>query len=236
MKGQRCGRWGRRWRAYTIVDEGTGEADPVRWTMMAVKVIWCGGQASHWSGSDAVVSRHLGVQGAEGRPGGVWGALLRRRTRFGGLPWLGGSGRGRGGALGKNVGGKEGKTMELPKQPFSVHVAGVKQEYRRAKLLGARYFDVSGKFESFWRPKLSVLLLYGRLWYHGREFICFARKKKCKFQKSMSPTRNLDCPFNSNMDHWASASKYHHMVQFKWNSKCVYPKYDDKNKNVYVYE
>ena len=50
---------------------------------------------------------------------------------------VGGSGRGRGGALGKNVGGKEGKTMELPKQPFFVHVAGVKQEYRRAKLLGA---------------------------------------------------------------------------------------------------
>ena len=48
-----------------------------------------------------------------------------------------GSGRGRGGALGKNVGGKEGKTMELPKHPFSVHVAGVKQEYRRAKLSGA---------------------------------------------------------------------------------------------------
>ena len=48
---------------------------------------------------------------------------------------VGGSGRGRGGALGKNVGGKEGKTMELPKQP--VHVAGVKQEYRRAKLSGA---------------------------------------------------------------------------------------------------
>ena len=46
-------------------------------------------------------------------------------------------GRGMGGALGKNVGGKEGKTMELPKQPFSVHVAGVKQEYRRAKLSGA---------------------------------------------------------------------------------------------------
>ena len=38
--------------------------------------------------------------------------------------------------------------------PFSVHVAGVKQEYRRAKLSGARYFDVSGKFESFWRLKL----------------------------------------------------------------------------------
>ena len=50
---------------------------------------------------------------------------------------VGGSGRGRGGALEKNVGGKEGKTMELPKQPFSVHVAGVKQEYRRAKLSGA---------------------------------------------------------------------------------------------------
>ena len=44
-------------------------------------------------------------------------------------------GKGRG--SGKNVGGKEGKTMELPKQPFSVHVAGVKQEYRRAKLSGA---------------------------------------------------------------------------------------------------
>ena len=70
-----------------------------------------------------------------------------------------GVGRGRGGSLGKNVGGKEGKTMELPKQPFSVHVAGVKQEYRRAKLSGARYFDVSGKFESFWRLKLYSALV-----------------------------------------------------------------------------
>ena len=65
-----------------------------------------------------------------------------------------GAGRGMRRALGKNVGGKEGKTMELPKQPFSVHVAGVKQKYRGAKLLGARYFDVSRKFESFWRLKL----------------------------------------------------------------------------------
>ena len=80
----------------------------------------------------------------------------------GGLPWLG-AGMGRGGALVKNVGGKEGKIMELPKQPFSVHVAWVKQEYHRAKLSGARYFDVSRKFESFWRLKLSVLILYGRL-------------------------------------------------------------------------
>ena len=52
------------------------------------------------------------------------------------------------------LGAKRGKTMELPKQPFSVHVAGVKQEYLRAKLTGVRYFDVSGKFESFWRLKL----------------------------------------------------------------------------------
>ena len=56
-----------------------------------------------------------------------------------------GSGRG----SGKNVGGKEGKTMELPNQPFSFHVAGVKQEYRMAKLSGARYFDVSGKLKFF---------------------------------------------------------------------------------------
>ena len=49
--------------------------------------------------------------------------------------WGAGEGKGRG--SGKNVGGKEGKTMELPKQHFFVHVAGVKQEYRRAKLSGA---------------------------------------------------------------------------------------------------
>ena len=49
----------------------------------------------------------------------------------------GGVQEGKGMGSGKNVGGKEGKTMELPKQPFSVHVAGVKQEYRRAKLSGA---------------------------------------------------------------------------------------------------
>ena len=126
--------------------------------------------------------------------------------------------------------------MELPKQPFSIDVAGVKEEYRRAKLSGARNFDVSEKFESFWRLKLCVLVLYNRLWYHGRVFICCAReKKRCKFQKSMSPTRNLDCPFNSNMDHWASASKYHHMLQFKWNFECVSPKYDDTNKYVCVW-
>ena len=50
---------------------------------------------------------------------------------------VGGVGEGKGRGSGKNVGGKEGKTMELPKQPFSVHVAGVKQEYRRAKPSGA---------------------------------------------------------------------------------------------------
>ena len=55
--------------------------------------------------------------------------------------------------------GQRGETMELPKQPFSVHVAGVKQEYRRAKLSGMRYFDVSGKFESFWRLKLYSALV-----------------------------------------------------------------------------
>ena len=33
--------------------------------------------------------------------------------------------------------GQRGETMELPMQPFSIHVAGVKQEYRRAKLSGA---------------------------------------------------------------------------------------------------
>ena len=65
-----------------------------------------------------------------------------------------GVGEGKGRGSGEECWGKEGKIMELPKQPFSVHVAGVKQEYRRAKILGARYFDVSGKFESFWRPKL----------------------------------------------------------------------------------
>ena len=66
---------------------------------------------------------------------------------------MGGSGRGRGGDLGKNVWGKEGK------MPFSVHVVGIKQEYHRAKLSGARYFDVSGKFESFWRLKLYSALV-----------------------------------------------------------------------------
>ena len=48
--------------------------------------------------------------------------------------WGVGKGKGRGSV--EECWGKEGKTMELPKQPFSVHVAGVKQEYCRAKLLG----------------------------------------------------------------------------------------------------
>ena len=52
--------------------------------------------------------------------------------------WRGwGVGEGKGRGSGEECWGKEGKTMELPKQPFSVHVAGVKQEYRRAKLSGA---------------------------------------------------------------------------------------------------
>ena len=65
-----------------------------------------------------------------------------------------GVGEGKGRGSGEECWGKEGKTMELPKQPFFVHVAGVKKEYRRAKLSDARYFYVSGKFESFWRLKL----------------------------------------------------------------------------------
>ena len=92
----------------------------------------------------------------------------------------GGVGEGRGGALRKNVGGKVGKTMEIPKQPFSVHVAGVKQEYRRAKLLGTRYFDVRRKFESFWRLKLYSALV--RLTMISRPRIClFCTQKKGKF-------------------------------------------------------
>ena len=87
---------------------------------------------------------------------------------------------GRGGALGKNVGGKEGKTMELPKQPFSVHVAWVKQEHRRAKILGARYFDVSGKFESFWCLKLYSALVRPTKISWPRIFL-FCTQKKCKF-------------------------------------------------------
>ena len=161
-----CGGRGLVWRASEGADEGVSEGPTLWWTRAPVKQIRCGGPwwRSRRSGAvDKPVAEAApvkwwvgswGFQGAEGRSGGVWGPPLRRRTRFGGLPWLGGSGRGRGGALGKNVGGKEGKTMELPKQPFSVHVAGVKQEYRRAKLSGAWYFDVSGKFESFWHLKL----------------------------------------------------------------------------------
>ena len=44
-------------------------------------------------------------------------------------------GKGRG--SGEECWGQRGEKMELPKQPLSVHVAGVKQEYRRAKLSGA---------------------------------------------------------------------------------------------------
>ena len=52
------------------------------------------------------------------------------------LGWGVGEGKGRGSGE-ECWGQREGKTMELPKQPFSVHVAGVKQEYHRAKLSGA---------------------------------------------------------------------------------------------------
>lgn len=89
-------------------------------------------------------------------------------------------GRGRGGALGNNVGGKEGKIMELPKQPFSVQVTGVKQEYLRAKLLGVRYFDVSRKFESFWRLQIYSALVRPTMISWPR--IClFCTQKICKF-------------------------------------------------------
>ena len=50
---------------------------------------------------------------------------------------VGGVGEGKGRGSREECWGKKGKTMELPKQPFSVHVAGVKQEYHRAKLSGA---------------------------------------------------------------------------------------------------
>ena len=89
---------------------------------------------------------------------------------------VGGSGRG----SGEECGGKEGKTMELPKQPFSVHVAGVKQEYRRAKLSGMRYFDVSRKFESFWRLQIYSALVRPTMISWPR--IClFCTQKICKF-------------------------------------------------------
>ena len=93
-----------------------------------------------------------------------------------------GRGRGRGRALGKNVGGKEGKTMELPKQPFSVHVAGVKQEYRRAKLSGARSFDVSGKFESFWCLKLYSALVRPTMISWPRIYLFCTQKKGASFE------------------------------------------------------
>ena len=105
--------------------------------------------------------------------------------RYGGgldsVAWRGwGVGEGKGRALGKNVGGKEGKTMELPKQPFYVHAAGLKQEYPRAKLSGARYFDVSQKFESFWHLKLYYALVRPAMISWPR--IClFCTQKKCKF-------------------------------------------------------
>ena len=75
--------------------------------------------------------------------------------------------------------------MELPKQPFSVHVAGVKQEYRWAKLSGARYFDVSVKFESFWRLKLYSALV--RLTMISWPRICLISKKKSVSFKNQYP-------------------------------------------------
>ena len=92
--------------------------------------------------------------------------------------WGDGEGMGRG--SGEECWGQRGKTMELPKQPFSIHVAGVKQEYRKAKLSGARYFDVSGKFESFWRLKLYSALVRPTMISWPR--IClFCTQKRCKF-------------------------------------------------------
>ena len=49
--------------------------------------------------------------------------------------WGVGERKGRG--SGEECWEQRGENNELPKQPFSVHVAGVKQEYRRAKLSGA---------------------------------------------------------------------------------------------------
>ena len=88
----------------------------------------------------------------------------------------------------------------------------------------------AGSFKTFgaWNYKCSALLRPTMISWP--RIYLFCTQKKCKFWKSKSPTQNLDRPFNSNMDHWASTSKYRHMVQFKWNSKCVYPKYDEKSK------
>ena len=128
---------------------------------------------------------------------------------------VGGSGRGRGGALGKNVGGKEGKTMELPKQPFSVHVAGVKQEYRRAKLSSARYFNVSGKFESFWRLNYKCSALVRPTMISWPRIYLFCTQKRVQVLKiNLSNSKHrLSIQFK-----YGSLSYYkkiHHTVQFK---------------------
>ena len=91
-----------------------------------------------------------------------------------------GVGEGKGMGSGKKVGGNEGKTMELSKQPFTVHVARVKQKYRRAKLSSARYFDVSGMFERFWLLKLYSALVRPTMISWPR-FCLFCTQKKCKF-------------------------------------------------------
>ena len=70
--------------------------------------------------------------------------------------------------------------MELPKQPFSVDVAGAKQEYHMAKLSGACYFDVSGKFESFWSLELFFALVRPTMISWPRISL-FCTQKKCKF-------------------------------------------------------
>ena len=126
MKGLRCG-GGRRLSRSGAVDHDGGQGDLERWTSQSLKRLRGSGELA--VGGSKV--RKVDPAGCEVHRCG--GELDSAACHC----WGGGPGRGRGGALGQNVGGKEGKTMELPKQPFSVHVAGVKQEYRRAKLLGA---------------------------------------------------------------------------------------------------
>ena len=93
---------------------------------------------------------------------------------------VGGVGEGKGRGSREECWGQRGENNGVTKAALSVHVAGVKQEYCRAKFLGARYFDVSGKFESFWCLELYSALVRQTMISWPR--IClFCTQKNCKF-------------------------------------------------------
>ena len=72
---------------------------------------------------------------------------------------VGGVEEGKGRGSGEEYWGQRGENNGVTKAALFCSCGRGKTGYRKAKLSGARYFNVSGKFESFWRLNLYSALV-----------------------------------------------------------------------------